>query len=509
MPRRGPEKEQPGEGESPRQRQKSLDVPRYLLSPGDEGYRTPTIEDVEKADRQYQADRDRLFRALSNYEQQADGPLDSPSSEQEGQQESGLHMSALSLRERIRHFTWGFFTMTMATGGIANVIHTVPFHFHGQYALGCIFFLLNIVLYIINVSMISMRFIFFPRTLRASFIHPTESLFIPASVVSLGTILLNISQYGLPRVGHWLHTTMMVMFWIYAGLAMIFSVVIYLMMWSTQTFTIGQMTPIWIFPAYPLLIIGPQGAVLSSTLAKTRAYDIAIGAFTFQGIGFMVSLMIYAAFIYRLMTQKLPKESLRPGMFVSVGPAGFTATAVANIAGNASRLLPADFMGNGALAADIVKVVGSFFAIWLWGLGIWFFLVSTGAHLSCVGPGKLDFSMTWYSFVFPNTALVTATFAIGHAFDSHAIQVVACVMSVVLVAAWLFVFAMMVRAIVLKQILWPQKGEDRDEGGWKGDALRGQMHDAYVPNGNGRGIGVGTGLGLGLGVGVMRRVGTA
>ena len=30
----------------------------------------------------------------------------------------------LEWRERIRHFTWTFFTMTMATGGIANVLYT-------------------------------------------------------------------------------------------------------------------------------------------------------------------------------------------------------------------------------------------------------------------------------------------------------------------------------------------------------------------------------------------------
>lgn len=29
------------------------------------------------------------------------------------------------------------------------------------------------------------------------------------------------------------------------------------------------------------------------------------------------------------------------------------------------------------------------------------------------------------------------------------------------------VFIMMVRAVILKDILWPQKQEDREEGGWK------------------------------------------
>ena len=30
----------------------------------------------------------------------------------------------LGFRERIRHFTWTWFCMTMATGGIANVLYT-------------------------------------------------------------------------------------------------------------------------------------------------------------------------------------------------------------------------------------------------------------------------------------------------------------------------------------------------------------------------------------------------
>ena len=137
--------------------------------------------------------------------------------------------------------------------------------------------------------------------------------------------------------------------------------------WSTQTFTISQMTPVWIFPAYPLLIIGPHAGVLSANLSPSRALDIIVGGFTIQGIGFMVSMMIYSAFIYRLMTQKLPKESLRPGMFVSVGPSGFTVTGVINMAQSAQKALPTDFMGDGPLTASILKVVANWMGLWLWG----------------------------------------------------------------------------------------------------------------------------------------------
>lgn len=80
------------------------------------------------------------------------------------------------------------------------------------------------------------------------------------------------------------------------------------------------MTPIWIFPAYPLLLMAPIAANLidalpdSDAAARINATAMTAGAICIQGIGFLVSLMIYSAFIYRLMTQKLPRETTRPGM---------------------------------------------------------------------------------------------------------------------------------------------------------------------------------------------------
>ena len=106
-------------------------------------------------------------------------------------------------------------------------------------------------------------------------------------------------------------------------------------------------------------------------------------------------------------------------------------------------------------------------------LAIWFFIVSVGAHWTCLGRrGSLQFGMTWFSFVFPNTALITATFAIGNAFGSPAINYVGCAATCALIAVWFVVFIAMVHAIATKRILWPQKGEDRDEGGFKGPPNR-------------------------------------
>ncbi|KAI4799251.1 putative C4-dicarboxylate/malic acid transporter [Aureobasidium sp. EXF-8845] len=398
--------------------------------------------------------------------------LDNPA-ESSGDEHSG-HKILLTLKQRVRHFVWTWFTMTMATGQLANVILAVPYDFHGRYAIGCCFFIFNLVLFTFNVTMISLRFYWYPSTFKASFTHPTESLFVPASVVSCGTVLTNITEFavGNGRSGYWLERTMIVLFWVYCGMALSFTCGIYLIMWSTQTYTISRMTPVWIFPAYPLLIIGPHAGRLSARVAKESALPIIVGGFCLQGIGFMMSLMVYSAFLYRLMTQKLPKESLRPGMFISVGPSGFTIAGVINMAQNLPACIPENFMGVGEMAGTISVVMANWMGIWLWGLAIFFFIVSCGAHWSCVRHGRLRFALTWYSFIFPNTGLTNATFAVAKALDHcRPIRIFGCVLTCLLVAGWFFVFGMMIRAVILKDILWPQKQEDRDEGGWKTEEL--------------------------------------
>ena len=168
------------------------------------------------------------------------------------------------------------------------------------------------------------------------------------------------------------------------------------------------------------------------------------------------------------MTQKLPREVARPGMFVSVGPSGFTAAAMITMAEGAQRALSDSLWDDNRLAPLVLKIIANWASLWIWGLALWFFLISVGSHWCCLLKGhRMTFTMAWYSYVFPNSALITATFAVGKAFQSRAIQIIGCVMTPMLIAMWFLVSVMMIRAILNRQILWPQKGEDRDEGGFK------------------------------------------
>ncbi|KAE9377459.1 hypothetical protein N431DRAFT_365249 [Stipitochalara longipes BDJ] len=372
----------------------------------------------------------------------------------------------VGIRDRVCCYTWTWFTMTMATGGIANVLNSIPYRSNWLRVLGVIVFLFNVVLFIINCIFITLRFKWNPGSFRRSFTSPSESLFVPACVSSpVGTILTNMCQYGIPETGQWFQTVMQACFWAYFSLSVIASSGMYLIIWSTQTFPIHTMTPIWIFPAYPLLLMGPIAANLidalpdSAAAARINSVAIALGAVCIQGTGFLVSLMIYSAFIYRLMTQKLPRETTRPGMFVSVGPSGFTVAGIVHLGNTViPKIMPGGYLGHPD-AAFFLKLLSDLTGLWLWGLCLWFFLVSVGAHWQLMRPNDpehhIQFDMTWFSFVFPNTALITATQAIGKSLGSDAIQIFGTVMAGLVVLVWIFVFYMMIRAFFKKRLLWP------------------------------------------------------
>ncbi|KAH8821304.1 voltage-dependent anion channel-domain-containing protein [Xylogone sp. PMI_703] len=384
------------------------------------------------------------------------------------QLESQGGQKKVGIRDRISCYTWTWFTMNMATGGIANVLHAIPFRSDWLRIVGTIFMIFNICLFLLNCCILTLRFRLNPGSLKESFLSQKESLFIPACVVSVGTILINISQYGTPQCGEWLLRTMQILFWIYAALSIMASSGMYLLLWSTQTFPIHTMTPIWVFPAYPLLLIAPMAANLidstpdAVTASRINPIAIMFGAVCVQGTGFLVSLMIYSAFIYRLMTQKLPRETTRPGIFVSVGPSGFTIAGLVHLGNTLDKAMPNGCLGH-ADSNFFLKLMSDLVGLWLWGFCIWFFIVSVGAHWQVMRPHHpqyhIQFDMTWFSFVFPNTALITATLAIARSFNAQPIKLVGTVLAGMLVVLWMLVFSIMLRSIWMRRILWPEKDE--------------------------------------------------
>lgn len=117
------------------------------------------------------------------------------------------------------------------------------------------------------------------------------------------------------------------------------------------------------------------------------------------------------------------------------------------------------------MIADIFRIVAVSAAVFLWGTSFWFFSIAfvSVIHGACTGKPGMSFHLVWWSFIFPNTGFTMATIDIGKVLMSEGVQWVGSVMTVMLVAAWIFVAGAHIRAVSQKNILWPGKDEDRDQ----------------------------------------------
>lgn len=96
---------------------------------------------------------------------------------------------------------------------------------------------------------------------------------------------------------------------------------------------------------------------------------------------------------------------------------------LAQLGSQANKVLPPDFLGS-PHSADIIRIVSLLVSLWLWGLSMWFFLVSVGSLWKyCRSGHKMPFQMTWWSFVFPNTALVRHFRFPAHIQEPHSYNV--------------------------------------------------------------------------------------
>ena len=210
----------------------------------------------------------------------------------------------------------------MSTGALAVVLAQTPNRFRGLETIGKIFLIVDIVLFVAFNAAIYARFVMDPRKLTKSLHHPPEGLFFGAYWVSVSLILNCTQSYGVPNCGPWLVKALEVLFWIYCAIVLLVAIGQYYALFQKERMDVSNAMPAWIFPIYPLLVIGPWAGTMLPSQPQYAAYPMWVGGVMLQGVAWTVSLMMYSIYYQRLMGNPLPAPSSRPGMFVSVGPAG-------------------------------------------------------------------------------------------------------------------------------------------------------------------------------------------
>jgi tellurite resistance protein TehA-like permease len=206
--------------------------------------------------------------------------------------------------------------------------------------------------------------------------------------------------------------------------------------------------------------------MLSGTLANIIAANqppesrmpIIVAGVASQGLGWTVAVCLYAVMIVRLMEQGLPAPNARPGMFICVGPPGFTILALIGM----SKALPEGYgyFATNPMAIPALKAMALFVSIFIWMIAFWWFAIAITSVL--YGVKKMSFSLVQWALVFPNVGWTIATINIGQQLESQGIQWVGSIMSIFVFIIWLFNLFAHARAVLTKRMMMP--GQDEDQG---------------------------------------------
>jgi len=201
--------------------------------------------------------------------------------------------------------------------------------------------------------------------------------------------------------------------------------------------------------------------MIAGSQPAEKRMAILVSGVAFQGFGFLWSMVLVVMYVVQLMERGLPPPAVRPGMFIPVGTPAYTIIAFVGQA----RAIPTSYGYFAAhpSAAETLRTLALFVSIALWVFTFWLFAIAVlGCLWALKRPGKMGFALPWWAFIFPNVGFVVATVDLGLEMGSEGVLWVGSALTIGLVGIWLVTVGMCVRAVVLGEILWPGKDEDKN-----------------------------------------------
>ncbi|KAF3042603.1 hypothetical protein E8E11_007016 [Didymella keratinophila] len=375
---------------------------------------------------------------------------------------NGNSKNGIPWSQRLHHFTWANFEVTMSTGALATLIGQQPYKVPGNDAIGWFFMILNFILFIAFTGLIVYRFTAVRGSLTKSLHHPHESFFFGAYFVSLALHLYCLDLYFVPLCGDWLLKAIETLYWTYASICMLFTVFQYHVIFDRVKLPVTHALPAWILPVYPFLMLGVVGSAILKNQPATAGLPIFIGSIAFQGLGFTVAYFFLTIYVTRLVNSNLPEPPKRPAMYVAVGPAAYTVNTFVALGMQAPKHIPKGFLDIDTIPiGDVFKAMAVAIGVFMWLVSFFFSALSTVSVL--ISAKDSHFTLNYWGFVFPNVGLVIGLLQLGEALDLPSVQKICAAATAVLTLLWIFCAVMHVRALRRKEVLWPGQDEDMED----------------------------------------------
>ncbi|WP_457563969.1 tellurite-resistance/dicarboxylate transporter [Caminibacter pacificus] len=235
-------------------------------------------------------------------------------------------------------------------------------------------------------------FLYFENAKKDLF-HPVISPFYPTIAVALLVI-----AGGFIIIFH--NILLAEIFWVLGSMLMVvFAFLIPFIMFTHENIEISHINPGWYIPPVGLIVIPIAGAFFEPLSTGVYKEIITITNFLGYGAGFFLYIALLAIIVYRLILHSPLPGTIAPTLWINLGPIGAGNIALINIVSKTSFIS--------------VKEPFYIFALVFWGFGLWWLVMSIIMTLRYIKRAELNYSMSWWAFIFPLGAYTASTHLIS------------------------------------------------------------------------------------------------
>ncbi|KAK9860135.1 hypothetical protein MYU51_010443 [Penicillium brevicompactum] len=227
-------------------------------------------------------------------------------------------------RRVVRNFTPSWFSVTMGTGIVSMLLHSLPYNGAWLYWLSIVIFVLNVFLFMAGCFITLLRHILYPEVFLAMIKHPVQSMFIGCFPMGLATIINMICAVCVPAWGQGASYLALGLWILDAAISVTVALLLpFMLMAHGEEMQLSSMTAVWLLPIVSCNVAASTGAAVAEVLPNLDyALWTVITSYVLWGIGLPLALMVMVIYLARLALHKLPPKAVIVSVFLPLGPLG-------------------------------------------------------------------------------------------------------------------------------------------------------------------------------------------
>jgi len=350
-----------------------------------------------------------------------------------------------NINEIIHNFTPNWFTLNMGTGLAFLTMHNIVKNlFFAQTIIIEAFWIIDMLFFLLFSSLLVLRIIKFPSSIKPLLHHPVQSMFLGAIPMAMVPIIEGFVLFGPTFFGNTSLQIALYLWYLDVALAIIIGLFIpYFMFTIQKNHTLQNMTAVWLLPIVASEVAASAGGLLVSHYSGFTAEIMLFISYVLWGLSVPLAMSVLVILFLRLVTHKLPHKDMAVTSWLTLGPLG-TGTLSLLLLGSASKtvLMHTEL----SYLSNYLQAFGLIIGLLIWGYGLWWYAMSWVITLKFFKEG-LPFSMGWWAFTFPVGVYTAATFQIWHLVQFRFFEVLAIIFSIQLVIFWLIIFSKTIKGI--------------------------------------------------------------